>query len=155
MRVELVVAALRGLWDFIAAHLRERPRLKLTVRVENARQFFIAMGDGPIHASPPGRDVKVRVVNTGRAPIEIERVGLEVEDGELIELEGGDRLPHILHRPELPNAIRTVTPSFDGLGSDACRVSSRSEPMERCIASLSRRSGNDRRIGRSRTWLVS
>lgn len=80
--------------------LGDRPRLKLTVRTTDAQGLFFAIGASPVVSTPTTRDVVIRVVNTSRRRIEIESVGLELADGAVIELAGGDGLPMILERPE-------------------------------------------------------
>ena len=75
-----------------------RPRLRLSVYAAERGPFFGGVTySGEVHVVGPPPCVVIRVVNVGRGPVEVETVGVVLDDGELVSVSEG-------HAPEVLNA---------------------------------------------------
>ena len=82
-------------------YVRSRPRVHLSIRMRDSPWFGGYIDDwGDAHIRSSGREVVVRVVNDGPVPVAIERLGLELDNGTIAELDGGSILPATITRPE-------------------------------------------------------
>jgi hypothetical protein len=86
-----------GTWlaDKVAGSILGRPRLTFTIRSDDRGPWF-AIGN---RVSPPLPSVVIRAINVGRLPIEVETIGIELDNQEFVTLEGGDQLPVIIAAP--------------------------------------------------------
>lgn len=84
-----------GLLGLIRSLLPDRPAVKIMFRAvahAEAGRGVVATYTGPY--------VHVDVHATGRIPVRVKRVGIELDDGQVVELTSGDVLEVTLTRPE-------------------------------------------------------
>jgi hypothetical protein len=84
-----------GLFGLIRALLLDRPSVKIMLR---------AVDHGPpergIVVHYTGAWIHVDVHATGRIPVRVKRVGIELDDGQVVALTSGDLLEATITRPE-------------------------------------------------------
>jgi hypothetical protein len=84
-----------GLLGLIRSILLDRATVKVLTRGVNH-----ARGDHRMFYSYTGPWLHIEVHVIGRIPVRVTRVGVELDDGQVVPTTAGDRLPATLSRPE-------------------------------------------------------
>ena len=97
--MDLPLGPLTWIIDKVLGIATGRPRLRLSAyAAERGPMFGGVTYSGAVHVIGPPSCVVIRVVNVGRLPVEIETVGVELDDGELVTVSEG-HLPEVLNAP--------------------------------------------------------
>lgn len=111
----VAVGDVTGLLGLIRSLLLDRPDVKILIRtVDHAHP------GGNFVAGQTGPWVHVEVHSTGRQPVRITSVGIELDDGQVVELDGV-LLPKVLNRPDMLEqsaALDTLANRIRSLGPD-------------------------------------